>query len=239
MKMSVCIPMYNENKIIADSARSLYGYMSEHFNDWEIIFADDGSTDGCGDTVKQLKLPGVRVITCPQNRGKGSAVRTAVLAADGDIIMFTDSDLAYGTDVIRQVCDTFVKNPDAGMVIGSRNLSKDGYDGYTWTRKLASKAYIRVLRIAGGFKLTDSQSGCKAFRREAAKQIFSHCEVNGWAFDFEVILRAMKYGVKIVEMPVKVINHGASKVHMISDSVKMLVDLRKMKKRIKREPDDA
>jgi dolichyl-phosphate beta-glucosyltransferase len=101
-------------------------------------------------------------------------------------------------------------------------------------RKLASKTYIKVLCIAGGFKLSDSQCGCKAFRGEAAKKIFSRCEVNGFAFDFEAILWSQRYGCKIVEMPVKIINHRESKVHVISDTFKMLRDLRKMKKRIRK-----
>ncbi len=235
MKISVCIPMYNENKIIADTARRLQQYMSQSFSDWEVIFSDDGSTDGCGDTVRALGLEGVKVVGYEQNRGKGCAVRTAMLASEGDIVMFTDSDLAYGTDVITRLVEAFEQHPDAGMVVGSRNIGKDGYEGYTFLRKLASKVYIRVLKIVGGLKLSDSQSGCKAFRGDVAHAIFEKCEVDGWAFDFEVILRAQKAGVKFREIPVKVINHGDSKVRMLSDSVKMLRDLRRMKKKIKKE----
>ena len=234
MKFSLVIPMYNEKSIIADTAKTLSDYMSEHFEDYEILFSNDGSKDGCDEIVRQLNLPNVRVTGYPVNQGKGCAVRTAVLEAQGDIVMFTDADLAYGTDVIARVADTFAANPDADMIIGSRNLSDDGYEGYTLMRKLASKTYIKVLCIAGGFKLSDSQCGCKAFRGEAAKKIFSRCEVNGFAFDFEAILWSQRYGCKIVEMPVKIINHRESKVHVISDTFKMLRDLRKMKKRIRK-----
>ena len=234
MKFSLCIPMYNESSIIKDTAQTLHEYMSSNFEDYEIIFADDGSKDGCGKIVEEMSLPNVRLVGYEQNMGKGYAVRTAMLAAEGDIIMFTDADLAYGTDVIKQVYETFQKNPDAEMVIGSRNLHKDGYEGYTAIRKLASKAYIKVLSIVGGFKLTDSQCGCKAFRGEAAKRIFSRCEVNRFAFDFECILWAVKYGMKIVEMPVKIINHRESKVSVLRDSFKMVRDIIKMKKRIKK-----
>ena len=234
MKFSLVIPMYNEKSIIADTAKTLSDYMSEHFEDYEILFSNDGSKDGCDEIVRQLNLPNVRVTGYLVNQGKGCAVRTAVLEAQGDIVMFTDADLAYGTDVIARVADTFAANPDADMIIGSRNLSDDGYEGYTLMRKLASKTYIKVLCIAGGFKLSDSQCGCKAFRGEAAKKIFSRCEVNGFAFDFEAILWSQRYGCKIVEMPVKIINHRESKVHVISDTFKMLRDLRKMKKRIRK-----
>ena len=226
--------MYNEKSIIADTAKTLSDYMSEHFEDYEILFSNDGSKDGCDEIVRSLNLPHVRVTGYPVNQGKGCAVRTAVLEAEGDIVMFTDADLAYGTDVIARVAEKFAENPDADVVIGSRNLNKDGYEGYTLLRKIASKTYIKILCIAGGFKLSDSQCGCKAFRGEAAQKIFSRCEVNGFAFDFEAILWSQRYGCKIVEMPVKIINHRESKVHVISDTFKMLRDLRKMKKRIRK-----
>lgn len=234
MKFSLCIPMYNEASIIKDTAITLHEYMSANFEDYEIIFSNDGSKDDCGRIVEEMNLPNVKVIGYEQNMGKGYAVRCAMLAAQGDVIMFTDADLAYGTDVIKEVHDTFLANPDAEMVMGSRNIHKDGYEGYTFIRKLASKTYIKVLCIIGGFKLSDSQCGCKAFRGDAARKIFSRCEVNRFAFDFECILWAVKYGMKIVEMPVKIINHRESKVSVMRDSFKMVRDILRMKKRIKK-----
>ncbi len=236
MKISVCVPMYNENRVIAASAKTLSEYMSANFEDYEIVFCSDGSTDGCDETVRALNLPNVRVIGYEKNQGKGCAVRTAILSATGDVRMFTDADLAYGTGVIKQVADAFEANPNADMVIGSRNLDKSGYEGYTFLRKIMSKVYIKVLCIAGGFKLSDSQCGCKAFRADAAEKIFSRCEVNGFAFDFEAILWAVKMKMNIKEIPVRVINHGESKVRIIRDTIKMLRDLMKMKKRIRKTP---
>ena len=232
-KISLCIPMYNENSIIADTARTLHEYMSKTFEDYEILFSNDGSKDGCDKTVEALNLPNVRVVGYPDNRGKGCAVRTALLAAEGDIVMFTDADLAYGTDVIKRVYDAFIENPDADMVIGSRNLSADGYEGYTFVRRIASKLYIKVLCFVGGFKLSDSQCGCKAFTRQTVAEIFPRCEVNGFAFDFEAILWATTLGYKISEMPVKIINHRESKVNVIKDTLKMLRDLRRIKKQVR------
>ena len=237
MRISVCIPMYNENAVIANTANTLFEYMTSTFGagNFEIIFSDDGSLDGCGDTVRALGLEGVRVVGYEKNHGKGCAVRTAVLEACGDVVMFTDADLAYGTEVIERAGSMLRESPDADMLIGSRNLSSDGYEEYSFLRKLMSKTYIKMLSMVGGFKLSDSQCGFKAFRREAAREIFSRCEVDGFAFDFEAILWANKLGVKIIEMPVKVINMGESKVNIIKDTVKMLSDLMKMKKRISKE----
>lgn len=232
--ITLIIPMYNESSIIADTAKTVSEYMKSNFDNYEILFSDDGSRDGSAGIVKDLQLPNVRVVGYEQNHGKGCAIRTGMLEARGEIVMFTDADLAYGTDVIKRVYDT-LNEADANMLIGSRNLSKDGYEGYTFMRMLMSKIYIKVLCVAGGFKLSDSQCGCKAYKGEAVRKIFERCKVDGFAFDFESILWAQKFGYKIVEMPVKIVNHRESKVNAIRDTFKMLGDLRKMKKRIKKE----
>lgn len=238
MKISVCIPMYNEAAIIEANARRLWEYMENNFvnadgtRDYEIIYSNDGSSDGCDKILKELDLPGIKVVGYDTNRGKGAAVKTAMLASSGDIAMFTDADLAYGTDVIKQMVEKFDAEPQAQVVIGSRNLSSDGYSNYSFLRKVASKVYIKVLCVIGGFKLSDSQCGCKGFRREAVEAIFPRLEVTGFAFDFEAILWASKLGMKISEMPVSVKIHGDSKVRMLHDTFKMLHDIIKMKKRI-------
>lgn len=232
--ITLVIPMYNENGIIKETAKELNEYMSANFDQYEILFSDDGSRDGCGAAVTEMALPNVRVTGYKDNRGKGSAVRHAMLEARGDIVMFTDADLAYGTDVIKRVYDAMADG-QTDMFIGSRNLSKDGYEGYTAVRKLMSKIYIKVLCIIGGFRLSDSQCGCKAFSARAAREIFSRAKVNGFAFDFECILWAQKLGFAIKEMPVKIINHRESTVHIFRDTVKMLKDVYGIRKRVNRE----
>ena len=236
MKISLIIPMYNESSIIHEALDTFSSYMAETFEDWELIFVDDGSADGCGDAVVAAHEKDERIRLCryTPNRGKGYAVRTGVLAADGDLILFTDCDNAYGTEAIGRLEQT-LRESGADIVVGSRNLSKDGYEGYTLLRKLASKTYIKVISIAAGFKLSDSQCGIKGFRRDIAKKIFSNCEVDRFAFDLEVILIAMKLNAKIAEMPVKIINHRESTVHVFRDSIRMLRDVRIMKKRIKKQ----
>lgn len=235
MKISLVIPMYNESGIIKATAETISEYMKNNFEEYEVLFVDDGSKDDCGDIVRALELPNIKVLGYGCNKGKGAAVRHGMLEADGDVIMFTDADLAYGTDVIRRVYEIFEGAPETKMLIGSRNISADGYEGYTLLRRVMSKVYIKVLCIAGGFKLSDSQCGCKAFSKDTAKDVFSRCEVNGFAFDFEAILWATKLGYKISEMPVKIINHRESKVNVIKDTIKMLRDLRRIKKQVKKK----
>ena len=233
MKISVCIPMYNESAIIADTARTLSSYLSSEFENYEILFSDDGSRDGSAEIVEALGLPNTKVLRNPINQGKGSAVRTAMLEAEGDYVLFTDADLAYGTKIIRESVNTFLKNPQSDVVIGSRKLNKNGYNAYTFSRKLASKIYIGFLCLIGGFRLSDSQCGCKAFSAKAAKEIFSRCKVNGFSFDFEVFLWAEALGFKITEMPVQVLHHRESKIRLFRDSIGMICEVLQIRKSVR------
>ena len=236
MKLSVCIPMYNESAIAERSARDYTRALDEMFgDDYELIYCDDGSLDDCAGIIRSLDLPRVRVIGYTPNRGKGSAVRHAVMAAEGDIILYTDCDNAYGTDKIGEAVRVLDERPDADVVIGSRNIGKDGYEGYTLLRKIMSKTYIFVIRTMAGFRHSDSQCGFKAWRRDAAKAVFGRCSTDGFAFDIEALMIAEKLGFTVAEMPVRVINHAeaSSKVHPVKDTLRMLRDLRRIKRRVR------
>ncbi|MBE6541898.1 MAG: glycosyltransferase [Ruminococcaceae bacterium] len=241
MIYSVVIPMYNEKAIAESCVSELSDKLEEAalaFSfEYEIIVSDDGSTDGSGDIVRDYAAKNpldhgkIRVITADRNRGKGSAVRLGMLEAAGDYILFTDSDLAYGVDscvdMLRQISDT-----KGDVLIGSRARHKEGYAGYTFIRKLASKVYMSLLAVSAGFSYSDSQCGIKVFKKSAAHKVFSMCEVDGWAFDFEALLIAEKAGFKIEEYPVKIINHRESKIRLVRDSLKMMRDISHIKKRI-------
>ncbi len=236
MKLSLCVPMYNEAGIVKDAIATYTDALEKITGgDYEIVLCDDGSQDGCGDIARAVAHPRVKVVGYHENRGKGCAVRTAVMAAEGDVILCTDCDNAYGTDKIAQALAKFNAEPKTDIVIGSRNLDKSGYDGYTFLRKLASKTYILVLKLAAGLKYSDSQCGFKAFRRKAAHDIFSRTETDRFAFDIEVLLFADKLGYKVSEMPVSVINHreSDSKVRIVDDTVEMLGELKRIKKHVK------
>ncbi len=240
MTVSVCIPMYNESACVRESAEALHNKMTEikerRGADFELIFCDDGSTDGSADILAGWAAgkDGVKLVGYPDNRGKGNAVKTAVLSSAGDVVIFTDCDLAYGVDVIERALDKFSAEPECDVVVGSRNLDGTGYASYGFLRKIASKIYIKVLTAVGGLDLSDSQCGFKAFRGDAAREIFSYCECPGFAFDYEVLMLSKKLGKKISEMPVSVVNHGKSSVHVVGDSLKMLRDMRKIKRRTAR-----
>lgn len=235
MKVSLVIPMYNESSIVNDALKTYSTYMEKTFEDWELIFVDDGSKDGCGDVIKEAskKDERIRLEGYEVNRGKGYAVKTGVLASKGDLVIFTDCDNAYGEETIGRAVEQ-MSSTGTDMLIGSRNLTKDGYKEYTFIRRFASKAYIKMICIFAGFKLSDSQCGFKGFKGDVGRKLFKYSEVERFAFDLEIILLAQKAGYSISEMPVKIINHRESKVSLVRDAIKVVSDLRKMKKRIKK-----
>ena len=200
---------------------------------YEAIFVNDGSTDNTLKIANESADENIKIVSYEKNKGKGGAVRTGMLASAGDIVFFTDCDLAYGLDVIKQGYDMFGANPQAGIIIGSRRLHKEGFASYNFLRKVMSHVFFIVLKVYGGIKQSDSQSGIKGFRKEAVKKIFNLCETDGWSFDFEILLIADKLGLKIAEMPVKIVNHRESKIRALADSIKMLKEISIIKKRVK------
>ena len=234
--ISLVIPVYNEEKIIGDTIQTVKTFMENNFDDYEVIFINDGSKD---DTLKIISEfisdnDKIKVISYEKNKGKGGAVRTGMLAAEGDIIFYTDCDLAYGLEILKDGYKVFEKNIEADILIGSRRKHKDGYASYTVLRKIMSVVFYMFLKIYGGIKSSDSQSGIKGFRKDAAQKIFSLCETNGWTFDFEVLLIADKLKFKIEEMPAKIINHRESKINPVKDSLRALKDVSRIKKRVKK-----
>lgn len=237
MKLSVVIPVYNEEKRIKKTSEVLDSYLKAAVDDYEIIFSNDGSVDSTPKLLEEIGSdnPKIKVVGYEKNKGKGSAVRKGVLASDGDYVIFTDCDLAYGTEVIKRALCVFEEN-GCDVVIGSRNLDSESYEGYTFTRKVMSKVYFKIISMASGFKLSDSQCGFKGFTKNAAHDVFSECSIDSFAFDLEALIKAQDKGYKICEMSVKIIDNdnSESKVRMIRDAIKMLFDIRTIKRNNKK-----
>ena len=235
MKITLVIPLYNEELILNDTVKAVREYMDSAFpDDYEVVFVDDGSTDTSKEILDKVCSGAVRFLSYQPNRGKGYAVRQGMLAGQGDLIVFTDCDLAYGLDVVAEMVKLFDEHPEYDAVVGSRVKHPEGYAGYNIPRKLVSKTYLRLLRFWGGLSLSDSQTGIKGFRREAAKKIFPLCEVDRFAFDYEAIKIGEKCGFRFGELPVKIVNHRPSTIRFFRDTRRMLRDVGRAKKRIKK-----
>ncbi|MBQ7982915.1 MAG: glycosyltransferase family 2 protein [Clostridia bacterium] len=239
MKLSVVIPAYNEEAIVRDTIRTLSDALcamcrSAVIDDYELIFVSDGSADCTPQYLQEASDTDAHLRACiyTPNRGKGCAVRTGVLASTGDIVLYTDCDLAYGTDVIASAVRQLT-NTGADILIGSRAIHPEGYAGYTPLRKLASVLYLRILSVAAGFRHSDSQAGFKAMRGDVGREIFAQCIIDRFAFDLEMLMRAQKAGCTITELPVKIVNHRESSIHLIRDSIRMLRDIVRIKKNLK------
>lgn len=236
MLISVVIPMYNEEKNVRKAITELTDTLRGYGEEFELIFSDDGSTDGCAGTVSEYTQshPEIRLLCHPVNRGKGAAVRDGMLASHGEYTVFTDCDLAYGTESVVDILRA-LRTGENDIVIGSRTLHPDGYGGYTAMRRFISKNYLNLIKAASGFSRSDSQCGLKGFTAAAAKKIFSLCEIDGFAFDLEVLMLAERLGYKVGEIPVSVLTHAehTSKVRLLPDAICMLTDISRIKKRLR------
>ncbi|NLW65564.1 MAG: glycosyltransferase [Clostridiales bacterium] len=229
-KFSLVIPAYNEASIIESTIKTLLPYLDRHFSDYELIISDDGSTDDTKAIAESIPDPHLRCVGHMPNKGKGAAVRDGMMAANGDIIAYTDADLAYGIDVIVPLLEK-LEREGTDIVIGSRKLHPEGYENYPPLRLLASRCFSFLTGLLAGFQY-DTQCGLKAFTAPAARQIFSRCETDGFAFDFELMMLAVRLGYTVGQLPVKIVNHRLSKVHVFKDSIKMFGDVIRIRRSV-------
>lgn len=231
MKLSLVIPAYNEKDIIEGTVKTALARLTAMSPDCELIVVDDGSTDGTPHLLRAIKDTRVRLVEYSPNRGKGAAVRAGMLAAAGDYVFCTDADLAYGLENIPSML-TKLEETGCDLVIGSRRLNGQGYKDYPLLRLITSKGFALIVRVLSGLPY-DTQCGIKGYRREAAQALFSRCATDGFAFDFEVLLRAQKAGMAVEQEAVTIVNHRDSKVNLLRDSVRMFRDLLRIRARVR------
>lgn len=226
MKLSIIIPAYNEEKRIASSLKRIYEYLKKKKIDYEIIIVNDGSRDKTTEVVRKIKDKRTRIISHKINKGKGHAVKTGMLAAKGDLLLLSDSDLSTPIEELDKLME-YIKNYD--IVIGSRAMKgsdvriKQAFYK-VWLGKLGNKA-IQFL-VAPGIK--DTQCGFKLFKKNVAQRIFKKQTIDRWGFDFEILFIARKLGYTIKEFPVVWINAEGSKVKL-TDYPKTFLELFKIR----------
>jgi dolichyl-phosphate beta-glucosyltransferase len=230
--LSVVVPAYNEADRILSAIVDITEYLKENFESaWELIVVDDGSRDATVAVVEEfsISVPQLRVITHGTNCGKGAAVRTGVLQAAGDLVVFTDADGATPFREIEKLLDAL--RLGAAVAVGSRLANGAHRDRYA-LRSLAGKTFSLLARAIVSTGVVDSQCGFKLFRRETARQLFSSAREDGYLFDLEVLGLARRMGMPVVETPVEWNEIAGSKVRIIRDSWKMLWGLLRVRKTV-------
>ena len=198
--LSVIIPAYLEERNIATTLASLKAYFAGQPYSVEYVVVDDGSADA---TARKAEESGARVIRLDENRGKGTAVRTGMLAASGRYLLFTDADYPYEIDAVAKCLEELERGVE--VAIGSRNLPGSDRGRERVKRRIISRIgnlTAQILILPG---ITDTQAGFKCFRRDAARDIFSRARINGWGFDIEILYLARILGYKIREVPIRLI----------------------------------
>jgi dolichyl-phosphate beta-glucosyltransferase len=234
--LSVVIPAYNEvTNIQARALHKVADYLNAQGYTYEVLVVDDGSQDQTAALAEDFagRTACFRVIRNP-HRGKAHAVATGMLAAQGEIVLFSDMDQATPIGEMSHLLPWFDRGYD--VVIGSRGTRRRNAP---WWRRLMSRSQIILRNVILGFRdITDTQCGFKAFRRASAEASLSRLSIYAQAtdqeikgarvtsgFDVELLFVAKKLGYRIKEVPVEWDYQRSRRVNLLKDSLRGLGDL--------------
>jgi dolichyl-phosphate beta-glucosyltransferase len=224
--LSVVIPAYNEALRLPATLRRIHAYLEEAAPDHEIIVVDDGSTDSTAERTLEAasELRGIRLINNEVNRGKGYSVRRGVLSSRGQLVLISDADLSTPIEEMEKLLP-FVRG-GFDFAIGSRGMKEsDIAVRQPWHREKMGKTFNLMVRAIAVRGIRDTQCGFKLMRGDAAREVFGKCRLDGFSFDVEVLFVARGLGYKIREVPIRWLDSPSSRVRLLSDPAKMLVDL--------------
>jgi len=235
--LSIVIPAWNEARRVPQSLQLIRDFFDTHPLDVEILLMVERSQD---DTLARAGAvvrgdSRFQVIDNLVHRGKGYAVRSGMLLARGEIVLFMDADLSTPLEEVQTFMQHFRQHPDTEGVIGSRALAQSRVEKpQSALRRNMGRTFNKLVQHLGIAGITDTQCGFKAFRRNAARAIFGRQTLDGFAFDVEVLMLARALDMRIDVLPVRWCNSPDSSVHIIRDSWRMLRDLLRVRARVRR-----
>jgi dolichyl-phosphate beta-glucosyltransferase len=230
--LSIVIPAFNEAVRLPDCLRELAEYGGGFKFPYEVIVVVERSDDGTLELAERAisKQANFQVIDNKVHRGKGFAVRTGMLRARGAHLFYMDADLSVPLGVITRFLAHFERHPEVDVLAGNRQHPETRIlKRQNFFRQKMGQTFNGIIQRLALMKLRDTQCGFKAFRRHAAREIFSRQKLDGFAFDVEVLLLAERLGYRVDDLPVEWINSPESKVRIVRDSLRMLADALKVR----------
>jgi glycosyltransferase involved in cell wall biosynthesis len=220
VELSFVIPAYNEEIFIEDTLGTLDLAIKEKMSQYEIVVVDDGSKDQTFTKALQYARRNghVKVIRYARNAGKGFAIKTGVMESTGDVVIFLDGDMEIDLNTISK----YVKALENADIVIATKWHPDSIVSMPLDRRMLSRTFNVLVRALIGFNLKDTQVGLKVMKRSAVNKIFPRLSVKRYAFDVELLTLAHLFGLKIVEMPVKLKISSSFKP---KDAWRMFVDL--------------
>jgi dolichyl-phosphate beta-glucosyltransferase len=218
--LSVVIPAYNEENRLGPTLETIKGYLAERDYTSEVLVVDNGSRDRTSEVAREA---GVEVME-ERRRGKGAAVRTGMLAARGEYVLFSDADLSTPIEEVEKLLAELRAGAD--VAIASRGLPESNLvKRQPWYRELVGRAGNVLVRMIAVRGIADTQCGFKLFPREIAQRIFPAQRLTGAAFDVELLFIVQHAGWKIAEVPVTWIDSPDTRFSRVRDSLDALKDL--------------
>ena len=225
-RYSIVIPAFNERARIPATMRSVVECVRVRGWSAEVIVVNDGSTDETAALVREFAAysPEVRLLENPTNRGKGYSVRSGILHALGDVVMFTDADLSSPIEEAQRLFDAIAAGAD--IAIGSRWLATSRQTHrQPLYRQIFGRVFNALTRAIMRLPFADTQCGFKAFTRSAAQTVFQLQTIERWGFDPEILFIALKRGYHIQEVPVSWAHDARSRISYLRDGLQMLKEL--------------
>jgi hypothetical protein len=235
VEISVVFPAYNEADALETAVEKVTRALNEFTRSYEIIIAEDGSTDGTDKVAAMLseRYSFVKHLHGEKRLGRGTALKNAFKKSNGKTIIYMDVDLATDVGQIKFLVRA-IEEEGYDFAIGSRMLSESKVER-SRTRQIASKSYNFLVRAMLGSKVKDQQCGFKAFRREALMQLLDEVTARHWFWDTELLVRAFRKGYTIKEVPVEWKSGRETKVRLFKDSFSMAGQVIKLWWQLKRQ----